>query len=252
MAIPARTPVIHPTAFIAPGAVVLGDVTLGPRSSVWYQAVLRGDMAPIVVGVPLDLTGGWGAQVVFTLLFAASVLAWTRVALAFGNRAALVTAVALILYPGYGSLFHELASDAVAAAAFAGWALTLRRAVARPTAARFAVVGLMVAAAALARPGNQALVALAIVPLALSIPLRQRIACVVTCVAAAAVVLGGWAVNNGLRYDDYTVALQRTTASRDGKDYESFDVLVDRLENGEAVETWVWVQNQYEADELLA
>jgi carbonic anhydrase/acetyltransferase-like protein (isoleucine patch superfamily) len=29
--------------------VVLGDVTLGPRSSVWYQAVLRGDMAPIVI-----------------------------------------------------------------------------------------------------------------------------------------------------------------------------------------------------------
>ena len=50
VAIPTRTPVIHPTAFIAPGAVVLGDVTLGPRSSVWYQAVLRGDMAPIVVG----------------------------------------------------------------------------------------------------------------------------------------------------------------------------------------------------------
>ena len=55
MAIPARTPVIHPTAFIAPGAVVLGDVTLGPRSSVWYQAVLRGDMAPIVVGEDTNL-----------------------------------------------------------------------------------------------------------------------------------------------------------------------------------------------------
>src|SRR6266540_1754787 len=45
-----HTPKIHSTAFIAPTAVVLGDVTLGPRSSVWYQAVLRGDMAPIVIG----------------------------------------------------------------------------------------------------------------------------------------------------------------------------------------------------------
>jgi carbonic anhydrase/acetyltransferase-like protein (isoleucine patch superfamily) len=43
-------PKIDPTAFIAPSAVVLGDVTLGPRSSVWYQTVLRGDMAPIVIG----------------------------------------------------------------------------------------------------------------------------------------------------------------------------------------------------------
>ncbi|MGH7531605.1 MAG: gamma carbonic anhydrase family protein [Gemmatimonadales bacterium] len=55
MAVPARTPVIDPTAFIAPGAVVLGDVTLGARASVWYQAVLRGDMAPIIVGADSNL-----------------------------------------------------------------------------------------------------------------------------------------------------------------------------------------------------
>lgn len=50
-----HTPKIHPTAFIAPSAVVLGDVTLGSRSSVWYQAVLRGDMAPIVIGEATNL-----------------------------------------------------------------------------------------------------------------------------------------------------------------------------------------------------
>jgi carbonic anhydrase/acetyltransferase-like protein (isoleucine patch superfamily) len=49
---------IHPTAFIAPTAVVLGDVTLGPRSSVWYQAVLRGDMAPIVIGEATNIQDG--------------------------------------------------------------------------------------------------------------------------------------------------------------------------------------------------
>jgi carbonic anhydrase/acetyltransferase-like protein (isoleucine patch superfamily) len=47
---PARSPVIHPTAFIAPGADVLGDVRLGSESSVWYQCVLRGDIAAITVG----------------------------------------------------------------------------------------------------------------------------------------------------------------------------------------------------------
>lgn len=52
------TPRIHPTAFIAPTAVVLGDVTLGPRSSVWYQAVLRGDMAPIRIGEATNLQDG--------------------------------------------------------------------------------------------------------------------------------------------------------------------------------------------------
>jgi len=41
---------VHPTAFIAPGAVVQGRVTLGRNASVWYHAVLRGDVEPIVVG----------------------------------------------------------------------------------------------------------------------------------------------------------------------------------------------------------
>src|SRR2546430_4492921 len=61
VAIPAREAVnidIHPTAFIAPGAVVLGDVTLGAHASVWYNAVLRGDMAAIVVGENTNLQDG--------------------------------------------------------------------------------------------------------------------------------------------------------------------------------------------------
>ncbi len=49
---------IHATAFIAPGAVVLGDVTLAARASVWYGAVLRGDMAAIVVGEATNLQDG--------------------------------------------------------------------------------------------------------------------------------------------------------------------------------------------------
>jgi carbonic anhydrase/acetyltransferase-like protein (isoleucine patch superfamily) len=40
----------HPSAWIAPGAVVVGDVHLGEDSSVWFNAVLRGDTATITVG----------------------------------------------------------------------------------------------------------------------------------------------------------------------------------------------------------
>ena len=39
-----------PSAWIAPNAVVVGDVRIGQESSVWYGCVLRGDMEPIVVG----------------------------------------------------------------------------------------------------------------------------------------------------------------------------------------------------------
>jgi carbonic anhydrase/acetyltransferase-like protein (isoleucine patch superfamily) len=49
---------IHPSAFIAPGAAVMGDVTIGPDASVWYGAVLRGDMAPITIGAETCLQDG--------------------------------------------------------------------------------------------------------------------------------------------------------------------------------------------------
>lgn len=42
-------PRVHPTAFIAPTAVLIGDVTVEERASVWYNAVVRADFAPIVI-----------------------------------------------------------------------------------------------------------------------------------------------------------------------------------------------------------
>jgi carbonic anhydrase/acetyltransferase-like protein (isoleucine patch superfamily) len=51
-------PDIHPSAFIHPGAHVLGDVTLGARVSVWPTAVIRGDTAPIVIGDDSNVQDG--------------------------------------------------------------------------------------------------------------------------------------------------------------------------------------------------
>jgi carbonic anhydrase/acetyltransferase-like protein (isoleucine patch superfamily) len=45
-----KRPVLGPGVYIAKTAVVLGDVTLGAHSSVWYNAVLRGDINRIVIG----------------------------------------------------------------------------------------------------------------------------------------------------------------------------------------------------------
>lgn len=43
-------PVIHPDAWVAPAAHVIGRVALGARASVWFGATLRGDNEAIVVG----------------------------------------------------------------------------------------------------------------------------------------------------------------------------------------------------------
>ncbi|MGA8535607.1 MAG: gamma carbonic anhydrase family protein [Candidatus Tumulicola sp.] len=45
-----KQPKIDPSAFVAPTAVLIGDVEIGPQSSVWFGAVLRGDNGPIRVG----------------------------------------------------------------------------------------------------------------------------------------------------------------------------------------------------------
>jgi carbonic anhydrase/acetyltransferase-like protein (isoleucine patch superfamily) len=49
---------IHPTAYIAPTAAVMGDVTLEEESSVWYGAVVRGDMAAVVIGAQTNIQDG--------------------------------------------------------------------------------------------------------------------------------------------------------------------------------------------------
>ncbi|HEV8125004.1 MAG TPA: gamma carbonic anhydrase family protein [Gemmatimonadales bacterium] len=51
-------PHIHPTCFIAPTATVLGDVTLGAESSIWFGSVLRGDVAKIVIGSQTNIQDG--------------------------------------------------------------------------------------------------------------------------------------------------------------------------------------------------
>ena len=73
----------------------------------------RTPIAMLVVGGLLDFAGGALAELVVSLLYAGSVVAWFVAARMFGASAALLTVVVLLLYPGYGILFHELSSDAV-------------------------------------------------------------------------------------------------------------------------------------------
>ncbi|GAB4523742.1 MAG: gamma carbonic anhydrase family protein [Amphiplicatus sp.] len=53
-----KTPRIHESAFIAPGAVVCGDVEVQENASIWYGCVLRGDTNRIVVGKNSNVQDG--------------------------------------------------------------------------------------------------------------------------------------------------------------------------------------------------
>jgi carbonic anhydrase/acetyltransferase-like protein (isoleucine patch superfamily) len=53
-----RVPEIHPDAFVHPDATVIGSVVIGADSSVWPQAVLRGDYGRITVGARTSIQDG--------------------------------------------------------------------------------------------------------------------------------------------------------------------------------------------------
>jgi carbonic anhydrase/acetyltransferase-like protein (isoleucine patch superfamily) len=51
-------PSIHPSAFIAPGAVIVGDVEIGEEASVWYGAIIRADLNVIRIGPRSNIQDG--------------------------------------------------------------------------------------------------------------------------------------------------------------------------------------------------
>ncbi len=53
-----RTPEIHPSAFIVDSAEIIGDVVIGKESSVWFNAVIRGDINCIRIGERTNIQDG--------------------------------------------------------------------------------------------------------------------------------------------------------------------------------------------------
>lgn len=53
-----KSPDIHPEAFIAPGSAIIGEVTIGRLSSIWFNSVLRGDIEPIEIGSCTNIQDG--------------------------------------------------------------------------------------------------------------------------------------------------------------------------------------------------
>lgn len=169
-----------------------------------YALVTRTPGTPLVAGLLLD-AGPVASELGLGILYALSVVAWFCVARRFGPSAALATAAALLVYPGYLVLFHELASDALFAAAFALAALLVARAAERPTAGRAAALGLGVAALVYVRPVAQVLLLLGLVPLLAARGRRPRLIAAAAFALGALVPLVALAGHNAARGDDFAV-----------------------------------------------
>ncbi len=53
-----KSPNIHPDAWIAENAVIIGDVEIGPKVNIWYDVVIRGDTNRIVIGAETNVQDG--------------------------------------------------------------------------------------------------------------------------------------------------------------------------------------------------
>jgi gamma-carbonic anhydrase len=53
-----HTPRIHPSAYIAPGCRIIGNVEIGEKASIWYNCVLRGDVNAIRIGAGSNIQDG--------------------------------------------------------------------------------------------------------------------------------------------------------------------------------------------------
>src|SRR5712691_5082550 len=171
-----------------------------------WSMLFRTPLPGIVDGAALDVAHGFFAEPLMAVLFAGSVVAWSVAARAFGTRAALLVAAALLIYPAWGLMFHELSSEPLFAAGFSLWALLVVRSATGPSTQRFVWAGLGVALLAFIRPGNALLVAFVLFPFVLPGTWRQRAKWAGAFVAAAIAPLAAWAILNGVRFGDYTLA----------------------------------------------
>lgn len=57
-AVNGKAPRIHSSAFVAPGCRIIGDVEIGPDSSIWYNCVVRGDANRVVIGARSNIQDG--------------------------------------------------------------------------------------------------------------------------------------------------------------------------------------------------
>ena len=53
-----KSPRVDPTAFVAPGAQLIGNIEIGPEASIWYNCVLRGDVNRIQIGARSNIQDG--------------------------------------------------------------------------------------------------------------------------------------------------------------------------------------------------
>jgi hypothetical protein len=196
--------------------------------------LFRTPIAPLFFGPLLQLGGSDLAEIALGLCFVVAILAAYIVGSYWGRRVGLGLGIALLLYPPFGALFHNVSSDGVFAFAFIVWLVFLCRTAVRPTPIAFAWHGAALFALVLIRPSALFLaLPMAVLPFLLpQLTSRGKLASAGAVLATMALLLVAWSGYNSARYGDFTVS-RTTWAHMPFYRLYVFDHLV-RPENGPA------------------
>ena len=169
--------------------------------------LFRTPAAPLLFGLPLEIGGSLLAEAVMGVCYVASLHAFYCAGAFWGRRIGLGLAIALVLYPAYGALFHNVSSDGPFAFGVALWAPLVCATAVSPRTWKFVLHGVVLFLLVMIRPS--ALLFLPFIgafPLLLGLPVRARVRAAVLTVVSAGGLLVGWAGYNQMRYDDFAIS----------------------------------------------
>jgi hypothetical protein len=197
---------LHPGRDLASYLIYYVDMSKATPTYCLLMA-FRTPIVPLFIGLTNFLGGPLLLEVAQGLLFCCSILFMYSIGSHWSGRIGLMAAVALVLYPPYGALYHEVSADCVFAFAFLGWSAYLFRSFSSPSISAFLWHGAAVFALVLIRPSSQILLAFAFAPLFLqTLSLRQRVLRSAVFLGAAVPLLLLWATYNDVRYHDFTIS----------------------------------------------
>jgi hypothetical protein len=174
--------------------------------------LFRTSLAPLLFGLSLDLGGAMAAEAVMGICYVVSILAVYCAGSFWSRWIGLGSALALLAYPAYGALYHNVSSDGLFAFGIAVWAPLVCATAASPSRLKFTLNGLVVFLLVMIRPsGLLFLPVFAAMPFLLRAPARERIRNAAVFAVTAVVLLLGWSAYNSVRYGDFTISRMGAT-----------------------------------------
>ncbi len=167
----------------------------------------RTPVAPFFIGTLYTIGKTSFVVFGFGVLYCASIVATKSLASILSKRIGTIAAVALLLYPPYGALFHEVASDSVFAALLIIWLAVAARGTASGNIKLLGIGSFFLGLLILTRPSAQILIAASGIFLVVTRwPWKQRFTALTATTAPALLMLIGWSAHNFIRYDDFAIS----------------------------------------------